>query len=73
VKEINNLQMERQTKRTNIVAGGGLVTITVKDFLQNNRSEYKDYSALDEFQLKNENTVSDLRMSNDLDKELNYD
>jgi hypothetical protein len=65
--------MERQTKRTNIVAGGGLVTITVKDFLQNNRSEYKDYSALDEFQLKNENTVSDLRMSNDLDKELNYD
>jgi len=66
------MQVLSQNKRTNIVAGGGIVTITVKDFLQNNRSEHEDYSALDEFQLKNENKASDLRMSNDLDKELNY-
>jgi hypothetical protein len=47
------------------------VTITVKDFLQNSRSEHKDYSALDEFHLKNENTVSVLRTSHEMMEDLN--
>jgi hypothetical protein len=66
--------MRKQSQKTTLVVNDGLVTITVKDFLNyNSRTEAKDYSALDEFTLKPQNQASNLRSSHDLIEDLQYD
>ena len=67
--------MRKLSQKTNIVVNDGLVTITVKDFLNFNgsRTDVNDYSSLDEFTLKPQNEPSSLRSYHDLIEDLNYD